>query len=241
MTNLVQVPWQPQCWLTPDTLALLEAASDDLGAQLYIDGANGAWRSYDEQKRLYDLMLSGAGNTASNPDTGQRNHMRGAAFDLLRTDLAAQAACRRVGLVRDAAEPWHWNNPNWAAMPIIPTTTNTAGTTDTPLEDTLSAAEVKQITDHITAETNRLAGYVRRESRPARLYKREDGTLWIAGPSIVPRQVRKNTDKEHDLDILRGDTLILGQGDVDNPQSISEAAWASLVREHEAFRDYLRL
>lgn len=113
--------------------------------------------------------------------------------------------------------------------------------TDTPLEETLSASEVAEIKAHITNETNRLAGYVRRESRPARLYKREDGTLWIAGPSIVPRQVRPDNPQEHDLDILRGDTLILGQGDVDNPQTISDTAWASLVREHEAFRDYLRL
>lgn len=142
MTDLVQVPWQPECWLTPDTLALLEAASDHAGTHLVINGADGAWRSYARQKYLYDGYVEGRPgfNTASNPDTGQRNHMRGAAFDLIRTDAAAQAACRAVGLVRDADEPWHWNNPRWASMPIIPTnassSSTTASTIATPLTPT---------------------------------------------------------------------------------------------------------
>jgi hypothetical protein len=120
MSNLVQVPWQPEYWLTPDTLAYLVAASDRLDTELQLtDG----WRSYAAQKALYDFYLADKANhpVASNPDTGQRNHMRGGAFDLARTDPTVQAACRAVGLVRDPEEPWHWNNPNWANMPIIPT------------------------------------------------------------------------------------------------------------------------
>ncbi|WP_025159371.1 hypothetical protein [Leifsonia aquatica] len=133
MSELVPVPYQSECWLTPDTLALLEAANAKAGTELRINGSDGAWRAYADQKALYDLYLSGKGNVASNPDTGQRNHMRGAAFDLVRTDTAAQAACRAVGLVRDPSEPWHWNNPRWASMPIIPTNTAAAGLDAAPI------------------------------------------------------------------------------------------------------------
>lgn len=122
MAQLVQVPYQPECWLTPDTLALLQAVNARMGTNLQINGADGAWRPYARQAYLYNGYIKGLPgfNTASNPDTGQRNHMRGAAFDLVRTDAAVQAACRAVGLIRDSAESWHWNNPNWANMPIIP-------------------------------------------------------------------------------------------------------------------------
>lgn len=122
MTDLVPVPWQPECLLTPDTLALLVAASNRAGALLYIDGQDGAWRPWARQAYLYNGYMHGLPgfNTASSPNPpGQRNHMRGAAFDLRRTDAAAQAACRQVGLVRDDTESWHWNNPNWGNMPII--------------------------------------------------------------------------------------------------------------------------
>lgn len=138
MTSLVQVPWQLECWLTPDTLALLGAAGEHAGEQLLIDGADGAWRSYARQSYLYFGYVNHLPgfNTASNPDTGQRNHMRGAAFDLRRTDPAAQAACRAVGLVRDSEESWHWNNPRWASMPIIPTLpTSAAGGGGTPIQE----------------------------------------------------------------------------------------------------------
>lgn len=123
MNALVQVPWQPECWLTPDTLNYLIAAGNELHTQLRINGSDGAWRAYADQKALRDYYLEDPKDHpfAADPDTGQRNHMRGAAFDLVRTDAAAQAACRKVGLVRDESEPWHWNNPRWATMPIIPT------------------------------------------------------------------------------------------------------------------------
>lgn len=132
MPNLVPIPWQPAYFLTPDTLDYLIAASNRLGTQLQVTDA---WRSYAEQAALYKAYREGRGAIASNPDTGQRNHMRGAAFDLVRTDKTAQDACRAVGLLRDPDESWHWNNPRWASMPIIPTNTTTAATAAHILED----------------------------------------------------------------------------------------------------------
>lgn len=116
---LVSIPWQPELKLHPDALALLQAASKRVGRNLYLYNGDSAWRSYARQKALWDAYLAG-GNIASNPDTGQRSHMRGAAFDLIDTSAAVQAACVAVGLKRDPKESWHWNHPNWANMPIIP-------------------------------------------------------------------------------------------------------------------------
>lgn len=130
MANLVPVPWQPTLLLTPDTLAYLQAACRAAGRTLYINGEDGAWRSWARQNYLYQGYIQGLPgfNTASSPNPpGQRNHMRGGAFDLIDTDAATQAACRSVGLIRDGAEPWHWNNPNWANMPIILDNTSAAG------------------------------------------------------------------------------------------------------------------
>jgi len=151
MVNLVQVPWQPTLYLTPDTLDLLVRAGNKLGVKLYIymapDGpTDGAWRSWDRQNFLYHKALAG-GNIASNPNSGQRMHMRGGAFDLVRTDAAAQAACKAVGLIRDGVEKWHWNNPRLTSMPIIPTLTTPAGGNTTPIgnEEVVTAAEVEAI------------------------------------------------------------------------------------------------
>lgn len=128
--NLVPIPWQPNYFLTPDTLALLTAAGGHLATQLHVTDA---WRSYNQQAYYYDQYVNHGGPPASNPDTGQRNHMRGAAFDLQRTDDIAQAACRAVGLIRDGVEPWHWNNPNWRNMPVIPTHTIASGLNPRPV------------------------------------------------------------------------------------------------------------
>lgn len=129
--NLVPIPWQPNYFLTPDTLALLKAAGDRLQTQLRVTDA---WRSYAQQAYYYDQFLHHGGPPASSPEPpGQRNHMRGAAFDLQRTDSIAQAAARAVGLIRDAVEPWHWNNPNWRNMPIIPTHTIASGLNPRPV------------------------------------------------------------------------------------------------------------
>lgn len=121
MPNLVPVPWQPSLYLTPHTLAYFERANAALGETLFFNGSDSCFRLYSTQKYLYDGYVNRLPgfNTASNPDTGQRSHMRGAAGDLIRTDQAAQNACRSVGLIRDAYESWHWNDPNWSNMPII--------------------------------------------------------------------------------------------------------------------------
>ena len=131
--TLVPIPWQPELKLTPSTLALLAAASKRVGRDLYLYGADSAWRSYASQKAKWDAYQKG-GVIASNPDTGQRSHMRGAAFDLRDTSTAVQKACRAVGLIRDPKEPWHWNDPNWRNMPIILTDTSTAGLNPKPLQ-----------------------------------------------------------------------------------------------------------
>lgn len=132
--NLVPIPWQRNYFLTPDTLALLVAAGDKLRTQLDVTDA---WRSYNQQAYYYDQYLHHGGPPASSPEPpGQRNHMRGAAFDLQRTDEVAQAAMRSVGLIRDAVEPWHWNNPNWRNMPIIPTHTIASGINPRPIPPT---------------------------------------------------------------------------------------------------------
>jgi len=158
--SLVPVPWQPDLYLTPDTLALLVAAGNRLGTKLYIyqskDGpTDGAWRSLARQEYLWRKALAG-GNVASNPYSGQRAHMRGAAFDLVRSDNATQAACRAVGLVRDGVESWHWNNPRWASMPIIPANLWTASTkatviTPDPLEPTVFLIRNSALGDFLVA------------------------------------------------------------------------------------------
>lgn len=154
MPTLVPVPWQPECLLTPATLAYLIAASNRLGTQLEIDGQDGAWRPYARQAYLYGGYINHLPgfNTASNPDTGQRNHMRGDAFDLIRTDAAAQAACRAVGLVRDSAESWHWNNPNWANDPIIPTAPGVTIAADGTYSSVLTGGFLMALSDAEQAE-----------------------------------------------------------------------------------------
>lgn len=132
MADLVPIPWQRHLYLTPSTLDLLDRASTFYGDDLYLNDyqwrtISPAWRSYKQQKTAYDKFRAGKGPVASNPDTGQRNHMRGAGFDLKLTTARAQQACRRAGLIRDPHEPWHWNDPDWASMPIIKT--RTAGIT----------------------------------------------------------------------------------------------------------------
>jgi hypothetical protein len=90
----------------------------------------------------------------------------------------------------------------------------------------------KIVDERVSAAEDRF----RRESRPARLYRRADGSLWIAGPTVVPRAIRPDTPEEHDLNIAKGDALYLGAGDVAQPQPISDIAWNWLVKEHDAFR-----
>lgn len=120
MVNLVPIPWQPGYKLTPDTLALLIAASNRVGHNIEVVDA---WRSYAKQAYYFDQYEHHGGPPASNPDTGQRNHMRGAAVDIKYTTAANRSAMLAVGFTADPVENWHFNNPNWVNMPIIPTDT----------------------------------------------------------------------------------------------------------------------
>jgi hypothetical protein len=135
MAVLVPIPWQPQYVLTPDTLTMLQLASAHAGHNIQVDDA---WRSYAQQKYYYDGYINHQPgfNVASNPDTGQRNHMRGAAVDI--TDQADRGAMLTVGFTPDPVEWWHFNNPRWASMPIIPTNTDTtsvSGGGATPIQE----------------------------------------------------------------------------------------------------------
>lgn len=183
MSNLVSVPWQPGFKLTPDTLAYLVAASNRLGTQLELTDA---WRSYAEQKYYWDAYQAGWGNPASNPDTGQRNHMRGAAFDLERTDAAAQAACRAVGLVRDGVEAWHWNNPNWANMPIIKVDTSPAGYNAVELNEPVVVVEpFRELKERAMGLYTRIGsgqgeGQIYFQEKPTDPLYPLDGTQWAA-------------------------------------------------------------
>jgi hypothetical protein len=116
--TLVRIRRQPGLWLTPSTEAYLERAIAEYGRPIYVQ-PDGAWRAYVKQKYFWDLYQKGVGNVASNPDTGTRPHMRGAAVDSIDTSDACQAAFRRAGMVRDRLEKWHWNDPNWASLPVI--------------------------------------------------------------------------------------------------------------------------
>ena len=120
-TELVSSHVSKTLYLRPETLALLEDASERAGRPLKLTGSRSAWRSYAEQLALWVAYQNGTGNLASHPDTGTRPHMRGAAFDLSSTSASTQAACRAVGLIREPSESWHWNHPDWASMPVIKT------------------------------------------------------------------------------------------------------------------------
>jgi len=69
---------------------------------------------------LWRAYLAGRGNIASDPDVGNRTHMRGVAADLQDYSPLMQRALVAAGLQRDPAEAWHWQLPNWRDYPIIP-------------------------------------------------------------------------------------------------------------------------
>jgi LAS superfamily LD-carboxypeptidase LdcB len=65
-----------------------------------------AYRTREEQERLYALYLSGRGNLAAKPGTSW--HERGRALDARGTP-EWESAMRRHGWVRVVTgEPWHW-------------------------------------------------------------------------------------------------------------------------------------
>lgn len=115
MPNLVAVPYAPQYKGTPRAVARLLRACQIAGHNIPLtDG----WRSFASQAYYWDQYINHHGAPASNPYTGQRNHMRGEAFDIENPsqDGPAMAA---AGFVRDAVESWHYNDPDWSSMPII--------------------------------------------------------------------------------------------------------------------------
>jgi hypothetical protein len=117
---LVPVPWQPGLYVHRDLLVKMEGVRRRVGYPPMLHGPLSGWRSYATQKALWDAYQAGTGNVASNPDTGNRTHMRGVAGDWADTSARMQAACRAVGLVRDPLEDWHWQLANWRDYPIIP-------------------------------------------------------------------------------------------------------------------------
>jgi hypothetical protein len=134
--SLVPVPWQPWYFLTPDTLARLQVANGYAGHEITLVDA---WRSWVLQNGFWvarqNYLYHGGpyAPPASNPDTGQRNHMRGGAVDIAYPTPENRAAMLRAGFTPDPDEPWHFNNPNWPNMPIIPTNTWTAGGGSVPI------------------------------------------------------------------------------------------------------------
>jgi hypothetical protein len=127
---LTAIPWQPYLFVDSSTLAQLTTASMLRGRNIALNQERSpagsylsAWRSLQEQIYLWELFRSGKGNPASNPYTGQRNHLRGAAVDIVnKSDRPAMLA---AGFTPDAGEWWHFNNPAWRTMPIITTNTGT--------------------------------------------------------------------------------------------------------------------
>lgn len=116
---LTPIPWQPNLWVHVDLLAKLEEIRARLGRDPMLYGSRSAWRSHAQQAALYDDYKTGRGPIASNPNTGNRTHMRGVAADFRDTSTAMARACGAVGLQRDPAERWHWQLTNWRAYPII--------------------------------------------------------------------------------------------------------------------------
>ncbi|MBK04897.1 MAG: hypothetical protein CL920_25035 [Deltaproteobacteria bacterium] len=88
-------------------LKMREAAQKD-GVNIKI---NSGFRSYEEQKRLYDLYKAGRGNLAARP--GYSNHQHGPAVDLNTRDPKVlrwlNKNGKKFGFVRTVpSEPWHW-------------------------------------------------------------------------------------------------------------------------------------
>ena len=131
MPSLVQIPWQPTIWLTPRTLDRLNDASHRLGRNIYLNGADAGWRSYDRQKYLWDINGHNPAK-ANNPDIGQRAHMKGGGLDVP-VDAATRKAMKDAAFRPDANEAWHWNDPDIAFMPIIRTNPAVAGGTSIPI------------------------------------------------------------------------------------------------------------
>ena len=139
--TLTVVPWQPGLHVHVDLLVKLEQVKAATGRTPLLYSPLSGWRSRAEQEALWLAYLTGRGNVASNPNTGNRTHMRGVAADLQDYSPAMQRALVAAGLQRDPAEAWHWQLPNWRNYPIIPTLPAPIPKRK-PLEDPVSAAYI---------------------------------------------------------------------------------------------------
>lgn len=134
-TALVSIPWQPHLWVAPATLTLLRKASSLAGRNIYLVGKDAAWRAHEVQLAYYINYLFHGGPLASNPDTGPRQHPRGAAVDI--RDKADRKWMLAAGFLAEPAEWWHFNHPAWRSMPIITQNIIVAGGNITPIRDAL--------------------------------------------------------------------------------------------------------
>ena len=85
----------------------LDAAAKAAGIDLQFTSA---YRSYDEQVRLWNLYQSGQGNIAARP--GQSNHQSGTAIDFTNTPGAwawLKANAPKFGFHNFPPEPWHYS------------------------------------------------------------------------------------------------------------------------------------
>jgi hypothetical protein len=118
---LVPVAGQAQLLLEANTAEKYKLLRERVHARsqkwLFITAPYGAFRKYSEQAWLREQWEKGVPGFfyAADPDTPQANHLKGCAFDLNNWASVGQAViteeAKRLGLVRDPSEPWHWNNP----------------------------------------------------------------------------------------------------------------------------------
>lgn len=179
--------------------------------------------------------LRGETPSAADPRSGNvfaSEHTQGIAIDC-NAPTAADAALRakyfaQAGLKNTiSSESWHWAI---RGNPLVDISIDTASDGATPLtngDDELSAAEVADIKAHITAETNRLADYVRRESR-LRLYKNSVTGKFMAASILTGRYEILSGQSEVDSLVQNG-YLEIGNGDAVNPQIVDETRWANII------------
>ncbi|WP_223690118.1 M23 family metallopeptidase [Leifsonia poae] len=94
-------------------------------------------------------------------------------------------------------------------------------------EDELSAAEVAEIKAHVTAETNRLAEYVRRESR-MRLYKNSATGQFMAASILSGRYEILSGQSEVDS-LVKNGYLEIANGDAATPQIVDDLRWRNII------------
>lgn len=92
--------------------ALVKAVRASTGRTLYLRNPYGAWRSWAMQAFLRTRYLTGRGKYPYALPAGKSNHEDGRAFDIANyvgVEKHINAAAKRLGLVRDRFEPWHYN------------------------------------------------------------------------------------------------------------------------------------